>query len=815
MDKERLTKHPTAKLVQRSAASLIMLGGLTFATGIACNNSLSGSEKSNAENAQATAGLPTPTPSEAPLEPSPPVVTISGPRPPDLKNSVSAVGKETIIYQQEKSGSFPTLSPKAPNEYGWNRSLIPDIIKNNGKEIAVWGGTWSFYAFLYYRYFRSLKGFDQAHKEIEEARKTDWRQEAEQFSSEHGKELPQFLIAVPAYECTPTIRKTIQTIASSDYPTDKFKVYVLTESKEKERTERKKEDIVGAAHSLLTSDTSANGSPEEANHLIRYVLDDYLRSSSPGLSHLLAEKIWKGKLDRGGIERVIGATIADLQIDSVIQGKSADVEAVQYVEQAKKILEDYSSILGFESQPDYSDPESVPQLAKIIIRHADSEKQLSLRRIGRKAIRGEMPEGFDAVLFNLLSSPSETDRYVGERLVSVRNQFSGMAGTELSDLLSRAYDETFITTVSEAEKEKDRINAQYPGLVEHLVLDEHPGFKPGALNLFLEHVGGRINDPDNSHIIVFDGDSLPAKWSLPLFAYNIISTEEKNPVFQMYVSAMANFHAERGKFIRGRATEVIPLFQTIGMTGRVRGMSVPHKEPDMDGGRGFSIPYNLIKQFGGWDTETVCEDSRLLTVKVGLMDERTKHSKYLPAFNLEEAPVSISSYLKQQKRWVEGIDDVTEIIKAPMSDMLLSSDLTQLEKPGALDRMKLNARKAKLAFTDGLRYLYWGVLPFGLPSYFVAEFLAPLHGLEQAAMRTAAGVMFGYGWLRHFLSLKSLEAYTPGGFNKKDKVKLTLLGPLAPLYDWPVTYYMVKHYLSKLNPKRVAEWIVTKKTEYE
>ena len=61
MDKERLTKQPIAKLVQRNVRSLIMLGGLTFATGIACYT----------ENAQPTAGLPTPTPSEAPLEPSP------------------------------------------------------------------------------------------------------------------------------------------------------------------------------------------------------------------------------------------------------------------------------------------------------------------------------------------------------------------------------------------------------------------------------------------------------------------------------------------------------------------------------------------------------------------------------------------------------------------------------------------------------------------------------------------------------------------------------------------------------------------------
>lgn len=529
----------------------------------------------------------------------------------------------------------------------------------------------------------------------------------------------------------------------------------------------------------------------------------------------MAEKIWKGRLDRESIEKVIGATVADLQIDDVIQGKSADAEIAQYVEQAKKILEDYSSILGFESHPDYIGPESVSQLAKILIRHANSEKQLSLREIARKAIRGNRPEGFDAGLFNVLNSPSETDRYIGERLVYLRSRFSGMTENELRDLLGTTYDETFITTVSEAEKEKDRINAQYPGLVEHLVLDDHPGFKPGALNLFLEHVGGRINDPDNSHIIVFDGDSLPARWSLPLFAYNIISTEEKNPVYQMYVSAMANYHAERGKFTRGRATEIIPLFQTIGMTGRVRGLSAPHKEPDMDGGRGFSIPYNLIKHFGGWDTKTVCEDSRLLTVRVGLMDERTKHSKYLPTFNLEEAPVSNASYIRQQKRWVEGIDDITEIINAPMSDMLLSSNLTQVEEPNVLGRMKLNARKAKLAFTDGLRYLYWGILPFGLPSYFLAEFLAPLAGLEQIAMRAGAGTLFGYGWLRHYRSLKSLEAYTPGGFNKRDKVKLTLLGPLAPLYDWPVTYYMVKHYLSKLNPRRKAEWVVTKKTEYE
>jgi len=543
------------------------------------------------------------------------------------------------------------------------------------------------------------------------------------------------------------------------------------------------------------------------------VLEDYLRDAPPGLSNLLAEKILRGRLDRKSIERIVGATIADLQIADTLQGKRVDGEATRYAEHAKRILDDYSSILGFESHQDYTEPESFFQLAKELIRHADSEKQISLSKIGRKAIRGDKPESFDANLFDVLSSPSETERYIGERLEDARRQFLSM-GNSFRDLLERAYDKTFITTVSEAEKETAEINSQCPGLVEHLVLDDHLGFKSGALNLFLEHVDGKIRNPDNSHIVVFDGDSLPARWALPLLAYNIISTEEKNPVFQMYVSAMANYHFTRGKFSRGRLQEIIPLFQTIGMTGRVRGMSAPHKEPDMVGGRGYSIPYSLIKHFGGWDIRTVCEDSRLLTVRVGLMDERTKYLKNIPAFVLEEAPVSISSYIKQQKRLVEGIDDITEIIKAPMSDMLLSSDLTQKEKPCIAGRMKLNARKAKLAFTDGLRYLYWGIVPFGLPSYFLAYYLSPLNGPEAIAMNLAASVLFGYGWFRHNRSLKSLEAYTPGGFNPRDKIKLTLLGPLVPLYNVPVTYYMVKHYLSKLNPRRVGEWVVTKKTGY-
>jgi cellulose synthase/poly-beta-1,6-N-acetylglucosamine synthase-like glycosyltransferase len=679
---------------------------------------------------------------------------------------------------------------------------------------AVWGAAWSYYAFLYYRYFRALRGFDEAHKEIESARNIDWRRKAEVFSSEHGKELPRFLTIVPAYDCMATIRKTIQTIAYSDYPADRFNIYVLTESKEAARAERKRERIVNVAYDLLTSQELPSDGYQEAEPLIRFILDNHFRDISPELSHLLTEKILKGRLDRNTVERIVGAAIADLRIADALQGKLVDGKMAQYADYAKRIIEDYSSILGFESRQDYTDPESFSQLAKELVRCADSEKQLSLREIGRKAIKDDRPEGLDVRLFNALSSPSETERYIGERLREARTQFIGM-GDGFRDLLEEAYDETFVTTVSEAEKEKDRLNAQYPGLVEHLVLEEHPGFKPGAMNLFLERVDGSIKDPDNSHVVVFDGDSLPARWSLPLLAYSIISSEEKNPVFQIYVSAMGNYHHTRGRFIRGRTIELIPLFQTIGMTGRVRGMSVPHKEPDMDGGRGFSIPYNLIKRFGGWDIRTVCEDSRLLTVRVGLMDERTKYSKYLPAFNLEETPTSISVYLKQQKRWVKGIDDVIEIIKAPISDMLLSSDLTQKEKPGFAGRMKLNARKARLAFTDGLRYLYWGLLPFGLASYFLAEFLSPLSGPTRIYMNMAAGVLFTYGWFRHYCSLKSLEAYTPGGFNKSDKIKLTLLGPLAPLYSIPVTGYMISHYLSKLNPRRVAEWVVTEKTGWD
>ena len=111
MDKERLTKQPIVKLVQRSARSLIMLGGLTFATGIACYT----------ENAQPTAGLPTPTPSEAPLEPSPiatptlvptrvpeptptPAPTAT-PRPPEIKTEIPIGVRSDSFYKNRRRGT--------------------------------------------------------------------------------------------------------------------------------------------------------------------------------------------------------------------------------------------------------------------------------------------------------------------------------------------------------------------------------------------------------------------------------------------------------------------------------------------------------------------------------------------------------------------------------------------------------------------------------------------------------------------------------------------------------------------------------------
>ena len=110
MDKERLTKQPIVKLVQRNARSLIMLGGLTLAIGgIACNT----------ENAQPTAGLPTPTPSEASLEPSPtptpkptdqPIATAT-PRPTEIIPTPTLV--PTRVPEPTPT-LVPTATPRPP-----------------------------------------------------------------------------------------------------------------------------------------------------------------------------------------------------------------------------------------------------------------------------------------------------------------------------------------------------------------------------------------------------------------------------------------------------------------------------------------------------------------------------------------------------------------------------------------------------------------------------------------------------------------------------------------------------------------------------
>jgi cellulose synthase/poly-beta-1,6-N-acetylglucosamine synthase-like glycosyltransferase len=173
---------------------------------------------------------------------------------------------------------------------------------------------------------------------------------------------------------------------------------------------------------------------------------------------------------------------------------------------------------------------------------------------------------------------------------------------------------------------------KYPENIK-IISEKTANGKPAALNLALPYINGEL-------VGVFDADSLPEKDVLSKVAFYF--KDEKLKALQGRTTSL---NEKNNALTRVIAMEERAWFQAL-MSGREKlQLFVP-----LTGSNQF-VRTQVLKEFGGWDENSLTEDVELALRLV----EKNHHIKYAPdVCSGQETPNNISSLVKQRVRWYRG-----------------------------------------------------------------------------------------------------------------------------------------------------------------
>lgn len=193
-----------------------------------------------------------------------------------------------------------------------------------------------------------------------------------------------------------------------------------------------------------------------------------------------------------------------------------------------------------------------------------------------------------------------------------------------------------IQLVDDSTNQKTRallesLAAAHPDLIRYVRRDNRRGFKPGALQEATKHARGEF-------IVLFDADWIPQ----PAFLREIIKPFVDPNV--AYVQSRQSFYNQTTNLISRFASYLLMIYHTLTMPINNRINCV------FFCGTGGAIRRSAFEAIGGWNTNSLTEDSDL-TVR---MLAKGYKSVYLPFETPSEVPDTFEAFLKQQLRWGYG-----------------------------------------------------------------------------------------------------------------------------------------------------------------
>lgn len=273
-----------------------------------------------------------------------------------------------------------------------------------------------------------------------------------------------------------------------------------------------------------------------------------------------------------------------------------------------------------------------------------------------------------------------------------------------------------------------------------------PRTKPKACNVALEQIRGEF-------LVIFDAEDAPAPSQLKR-AVALFQSERKDLAC---LQAPLNYYNRQENLLTQLfAIEYGALFRLLLPALERMALPIPL------GGTSNHLRVAVLTQCGGWDAFNVTEDADL-GVRLAYFGYRTR---MLPSITLEEAPITLRTWMKQRTRWIKGY---------------IQTWLVYMRDPSGLKR-RLGTRAyygfqffvGAPALTFLLAPILWSVCiiaPLGLLPIELSPFMLTLCGisfvggvamnwvyaravlrLERWSGMTAALLVFPFYWILHSIA---------------------------------------------------------------
>ena len=161
-----------------------------------------------------------------------------------------------------------------------------------------------------------------------------------------------------------------------------------------------------------------------------------------------------------------------------------------------------------------------------------------------------------------------------------------------------------------------------------------PRTKPKACNVALQQIRGE-------YLVIYDAEDMPAPDQLKRA---VVLFTRSGPKLACLQGRLNYFNRDENLLTQLFAIEYSALFR----------INLPALErlqlPIPLGGTSNHLRVSVLNEVGGWDAFNVTEDADL-GIRLAYLGY---HTKMLPSLTLEEAPLTVSAWMKQRTRWIKG-----------------------------------------------------------------------------------------------------------------------------------------------------------------
>lgn len=465
-----------------------------------------------------------------------------------------------------------------------------------------------------------------------------------QMARQNGQELPRFSIMVPARNEADVIEKTIEHMATLDYPKELYEVLVVTDEKEAQASETSRRSLVSSSANFL-----AKGGPWPSS-----LVGAGERLILGLLARLAVEESRQHKQSRSGTQE---------EFSEQPENMAALVRETAYcLAQARgKVGFGRLFYLLRRSFPSLrygewveTGPKVLSLAIPVLVAYQRFRPDLDRKLIRRTVVQAA--KAHHTLTQEILGSLADQ---VGHK--TVLRVWELRRSGRLRTALDALYREAFPTTQEIVER-KIADFAQKPEMpaLKHAIVPYDfdgvyrgrclgrpvPSTKGRALNYALPMV-----DPRTVLIGFYDAESRPDRRVLAYVAWRRLKDGPRVQILQGPIFQVRNFYQ------MGALCKVASLYQAVAHDWYLPVLF--HRLPFV-GGTNVFVDKEMLERIGGYDHTSLTEDLELGTrayLETGAWPE------YLPYPSSEQTPETYRAYYRQRLRWGTGHLQVMDKIR--------------------------------------------------------------------------------------------------------------------------------------------------------